>query len=385
MYDRFDRSMKLFSASWRVLKDDKALALYPLISTVTALVIIATFAVPVVTMFLHTSTTYDASGAAQSSGHLDPMGWVLVGLGYLVLTYVGIFCNAALIYAANERLTGTGPGTLASGFAGAFKKAGAILPWAVLSATVTVILRMIEERSGLLGRIVISLVGIMWTLLTYLVVPIIVLEEVSTGQAISRSSQMFKRTWGENVVGNMGFGLFSVFAALIAFAIVALGLMTGTAVIIIVSIGLAVLFLCVAIQVIAAMSGIYRVALYRYAVDGVAPSAYATVDFRGAFRPKKKGGLFGSSSPTTTMPHPGEHYVSGMYGQGTRYQPTTRTWTPDQAPGAGDPNVDEFGIALPGETPKGGSAAAPQTPSPGAPGEAPWGEGPGQPPSPRGF
>ncbi len=377
--------MKLFSASWRVLKDDKSLALYPLISTITALVIMATFAVPVVTMFLHTSTTYGLDGSPHPNASLDPMGWVLVGLGYFALTYVGIFCNAALIYAANEHLTGTGPGTLASGFAGASKKAGAILPWAILSSTVTVVLRMIEQRSGLLGRIVISIVGIMWTLLTYLVVPIIVLEEVSTGKAISRSSQMFKRTWGENVVGNMGFGLFSVFAALIAFAIMTMGFMTGTAVIAISAVALAVLFLCVAVQVIAAMSGIYRVALYRYAVDGVAPSAYATIDFQGAFRPKKKGGLFGSSSSSTSMPHPGNDYVSGIYGQSTKYQPTTRTWTPDQAPGASDPNLDEFGIALPGEAPAGGPSAVPQPPSPGTPGAGPWSEGPGQPPSPRGF
>lgn len=374
--------MKLFSASWRVLKDDKSLALYPLISTITALVIMATFAAPVLTMFLHTSTTYDAYGASHPSAHLDPMGWVLVGLGYFVLTYVGIFCNAALIYAANERLTGTGPGTLGSGFSGAYSKAGAILPWAILSATVTVVLRMIEQRSGLLGRIVVSIVGIMWTLLTYLVVPIIVLEEVSTGQAISRSSQMFKRTWGENVVGNMGFGLFSFFAVAGAFAFVALGSMIGSAPITVSAIVLAMVFLCVALQVIAAMSGIYRVALYRYAVDGVAPSAYATVDFRGAFRPKTKGGLFGSSSSSTAMPHPGAQYESGLYGQSSKYQPTTRTWTPDQAPGAGDPNLDEFGIALPGEAPAGGPGAAPQPPSPG---EATWGDGPGQPPSPRGF
>jgi hypothetical protein len=387
MFERFDRSMKLFSASWRVLKDDKSLAVYPVISTITALVIMATFAVPVLTMYLHTSQHVDAYGTTRMSASLDPMGWVLVGLGYFVLTYVGIFCNAALIYAANERLTGTGPGTLASGFSGAYRKAGAIVPWAILSATVTVVLRMIEQRSGILGRLVISIVGIVWTLLTYLVVPIIVLEEVSTGQAISRSSQMFKRTWGENVVGNIGFGIFTFAAMLCAFALVALGIMTGTTVGVVSTIVLAVLFLAVTFEVIAAMSGIYRVALYRYAVDGVAPTAYASIDFRAAFRPKKKGGLFGSSS-TSTMPHPGESYPSGMYGASAQYQPTTRTWTPDQAPGAGQTNPDGFGITLPGEAPSPGASTSPPAPpaAPGAGGQTdPWGEAPGHPGSPRGF
>jgi hypothetical protein len=143
MFERFDRSMRLFSASWSVLKEDKTLAVYPLVSSVTALIVIASFALPIVTTFGHVTHTVGPMGEDKLGVHLDAMGWVLAGIGYFCVIYIGIFCNAALVVATNERLTGTGPGTLASGFSGAAAKAGAFVPWALLSATVTLALRAI--------------------------------------------------------------------------------------------------------------------------------------------------------------------------------------------------------------------------------------------------
>lgn len=372
--------MKLFSASWSVLREDKALAIYPFVSAITGLIIMATFAVPVLTMFLHTHKTIDAYNQTHVSMHLDPMGWVLTGIGYFVLIYVGIFCNAALIYAANERLTGTGPGTVASGFAGAASRAGAFLPWALLSATVTVLLRMLEERFGILGRIMIAIIGIAWTLVTYLVVPVLVLEGESTGKAISRSAHLFKSTWGENVIGNAGFGFFNFCVIISAAALFFLGVMAGTAAAIIVCGVLAFAWLLVASEVLVALAGIYRVALYRYAVDGVAPSAYTVFDFENAFRPKKKSGLFssGSSRSSKTV------YLSQMHTArppGAPYQ----AWQPPPP----DPVTEAaaFGISIPGAENLPGTstparpASNPQ-PDPAPDQQSPWG---GTPPSPRGF
>jgi len=80
-------------------------------------------------------------------------------------------------------------------------------PWAILSATVSVVLRAVQERSGILGRIAVGLVGMARTLVTFLVLPIIVVEGTGVKDALSRSASAFKRTWGENVVGNAGIGL----------------------------------------------------------------------------------------------------------------------------------------------------------------------------------
>lgn len=370
MSGRFDRSMKLFSASWGVLREDKSLAVFPLISAVSGLVVMATFAVPIFTWFSHSESTEVYSDLAQgyvhsSTWHMDPAGWFLLGLGYFVLIYIGIFCNAALIYAANERLTGAGPGNLASGFRGAGAKAGAIVPWAVLSATVTLILRAAEERMGILGRIVIGIIGIAWTLVTYLVVPVLVLEsDMSTGRAISKSATLFKQTWGENVIGNAGFGLFGFLAVIPAFVLFMLGAMSGTASIMILCAVLAVLWLIVTSQILAALSGIYRVALYRYAVDGRAPSAYTMFDFNEAFRPKRSSGLFSSSSSRTI-------YRSSVPDAATARDPW-KAWEPP----AQEPVDGAYGIDIPGaESFPGQNIPAPPS-NPGEFGSGPRGESP---------
>jgi hypothetical protein len=278
----FRRSLQLFKATWGVLRVDKSLALFPVLSALATLVVMASFALPV-----WASRTTDASGHASISGP----GWLLIGLGYLVLSYVTIFFNAGLVVAANERLTGTGPGTLASGFRGAVAKAGAIAPWALLSATVSVVLRQLEQRAGLVGRLVIGFVGVAWALVTYLVVPILVLEGVGTVDAIKRSASMFKRTWGENMVGNLGLGLVTFLAMLAGLAFIGVGAALGTASDSILAavpfVVVGVIWIAVVVAGSAALGGIYRVALYRYAADGVTPAALGDIDLSQAFRPRR--------------------------------------------------------------------------------------------------
>jgi hypothetical protein len=160
-----------------------------------------------------------------------------------------------------------------------------ILPWALLSATVSLILRAIEERLGFLGRIIVGLIGLAWQLVTYLVLPILVLEGVGTKAAIKRSTDMFKRTWGENVIGNAGIGLFSFLAMLPGFVLIAAGVALGGATLL-VCVALAVLWLIAVAIVSIALSGIYQTALYRYAADGTVVSAFAQADLGQAFRPK---------------------------------------------------------------------------------------------------
>jgi hypothetical protein len=278
----FKRSLQLFKATWGVLRVDKTLALFPVLSALATLVVIASFALPV-----WVSRSTDAAGHTSVS----VPGWLLIGIGYLVLSYVTIFFNAGLVIAANQRLTGTGPGTLASGFRGAAAKAGAIAPWALVSATVSVVLRQLEQRAGIVGRLVIGLVGIAWALVTYLVVPILVLEGVGTIDAIKRSAAMFKRTWGENMVGNLGLGLVTFLAVLVGFAFIgggaALGAAADNALVAAPFVMVGIIWVAVVIAGSAALGGIYRVALYRYAADGVTPAAFGDIDLAQAFRPRR--------------------------------------------------------------------------------------------------
>ena len=87
------------------------------------------------------------------------------------------------------------------------RRAGKILPWAIISATVSMILRAIEERAGFVGQIVAAIAGMAWAVVTFLVLPIIVIEGVGVRDAIKKSGNLFKRTWGENLAAQIGFSL----------------------------------------------------------------------------------------------------------------------------------------------------------------------------------
>ena len=276
---RISRSFELVKASWAVLKADKELLALPVMSAIASIAIAATFVVPI---FLTTDGT-----AAETT--LTPLQYVLIFLMYVVLAYVTIFFNAALVHAANQRMEGGDP-TLGTALRGAASLAVTILPWAIVSATVSVVLRAIEERAGFIGRIVVGFIGLAWTLVTYLVLPILVLERMSVGDAIKESAAMFKRTWGENVTAQLGFGLIAVLAALPAVAVGALAASQGGAVAV-VGIGVAVLTVIVIAVVMAALSGIFQTALYRYARTGTSGGAFDDALLSQTFAPKRGRGL----------------------------------------------------------------------------------------------
>ena len=153
----------------------------------------------------------------------------------------------------------------------------------MVSATVSIVLRALEERVGVLGRIVVSLIGLAWTLVTFLVLPLIVIEGIGVGDAIRRSKDLFKRTWGENVAAQIGFGLLSFVAILPGILIAVVGVGAGGAIAGI-AILAAVVWIVGVVAAIAAMSVIFQTALYHYAVDGQVPSGYFTDEtMRSAF------------------------------------------------------------------------------------------------------
>lgn len=296
---RWQRSKALAASSWAVLKQDKELMLLPLISGIASLLIAASFLVPV----LLSAKGTDAYGG--STFDLGPIQYVLLFVMYVVLAYVTIFFKTALLCGADERMRGGNP-TLSSALGGAGKRAGAILPWAVVSATVSVVLRGIEQRSGLLGRIVVGLVGMAWAVVTFLVLPVLVFEGVGVGDAIKRSTAMLKRTWGENLIVNGGIGLFSMLLLLPAFALVVIGAASGSAAAIVATIAIAVVWFVAVTCWSNAMSSVFQVALYRYATDGQAPVAFAQAGLDTAFTTKgsRRGGssFFGSGSSGPSAP-----------------------------------------------------------------------------------
>ena len=193
MFERISNSWKLAKASASVLNADKELMIFPALSAVMLVLVTVAFALPI---FL----TENAEGMLQGAA-----SYAVAFLFYLVSYFVIFFCNSALVGAAMIRLRGGDP-TVADGFRIASSKAGTIFGYALIAATVGMVLRALQERAGFIGKIIIGLIGMAWNLATFLVVPVLVTEDVSPVDAVKRSMTLLKKTWGEQVIGGFSLG-----------------------------------------------------------------------------------------------------------------------------------------------------------------------------------
>jgi len=271
-------SVALMKASFNVLKMDKELLVFPVLSGIASILVMVSFIAPMA--ITGGWQIFDGDSASYA-------GMSMVFLFYVVTYAVTFFFNTALVGAALIRLDGGDP-TVSDGLAIASKRMGSILGYAVIAATVGMVLRMISERSGLIGRIAVGFMGMAWTLTTYLTVPVLITKNIGPIDAIKESSAIFKRTWGENMVGNFGlsWAMFFLFAGWTAtcftFGWVA-SLLTPWAVLGVVGVGLLGYVFIGLLG--SALSGIYTAALYRFAMTG--ETVYFDQSLIGnAFRPK---------------------------------------------------------------------------------------------------
>jgi len=275
MFQRLGRSWELTKQCWALLAKNKVLVLFPILSGLASLFIVVSFVVPI---FM--------SGGAQQLAHREtatPGTYLMTFMLYFCLYLVQTFFSCALMASANVAFSG-GEASLGVGLSLAWARFGRIMVWAAVAATVGMVLRTIQERVGLVGRIVVALMGAAWTILTYFMGPIIVFEDLGVSDGLARSTAMIKKTWGEG----MGKGL--TFAALTLVAMA--GLAVGFFVLMAVSPIVAVLFLLFGIIAVAtvtsAMDGIFKVALYRYACWNMVPEGFSPELVQGAFLAKKK-------------------------------------------------------------------------------------------------
>ena len=271
---RIQRSWYLGKLSWRVLRSDRTLAVFPVLTAAGALLVLLMFGGLIAVAGIEDS---GSSGEA-----LAPMGWVLIVVMYLVVGIVVTFFQAGLVFGANDRLDGKGA-TLGGSLSAATRQFPAIAGWALLSTTVSVILQAIEERAGFIGQIVAGLFGAAWRIVTFLAIPVVALEGRGPFASLKRSGTLLKSTWGENLGAQVGFGLLGIVASIpgILFIVAAVASGTWAAAVPLGVIG--AILLIVAAVVISAMTGIYKTALYRYAVDGKAPIGFAESDLADAF------------------------------------------------------------------------------------------------------
>ena len=280
MFERLSRSWGLIKASAGVLAQDKELLVFPLLSAVCTVIVGAAFMLPLIGL-----GTLDGLG----NGSTSVMTYVLGFVFYLVQYFVIFIFNAALVGAAMIRLEGGNP-TVRDGLRIAGSKLLPILGYAAIAATVGLVLRAIQERSGFLGKLVSGMLGVAWTLVSFLVVPVLVTRNIGPLDAVKESALLLKKTWGENLIGQGGvglvFGLLYVVLGLVGAAAIVAAAISGNGWLLGLAIALLVVALLTAALTQAALAGIYSAALYRYATGAGSSTGFDAQLLGQAFRGK---------------------------------------------------------------------------------------------------
>jgi hypothetical protein len=262
-----------------VLKADKELMTIPVIGAAVAGVVAIVVGI-VVYATLETST----NAAGETTTSANPAAVVLGILGLLIVAVVTQVFAGALVAGANERFEGGNP-TLGSSFSKAMTRFGSIVGWTATNATVGVILSAVREKAGFLGDIVVSIIGAAWNIVTWLVMPVIIVEGIGPLAATKRSAVLIKSKWGENLIAQGGLGLFGLL-------IILPGVIVGMAissVLPIVGIPLLVLYLAIAFTVLSALGAIFRTALYRFSAGLPVGNAFSESMLVGTFGAKGTG------------------------------------------------------------------------------------------------
>lgn len=280
---KIGNTWELVKQSFAILREDEELMLLPILSAISCVVVtVSLLAGSGVFFFPQIKAAIAAHGSWQPSNALLMVG---VFLFYLANYFVIVFFNTALVSAASIRLEGGDP-TVRDGLRAAWNRVGVIFQWSIVAATVGMILRMIEDRSSLIGRMVIGLVGVAWTLATFFVVPILAFENLGPVEALRRSAELFRSNWGEEVVGTFSFGLIFFLLALPGFLLPVLGgsLAGGTG--FTVGASLMVIYFIFLAVVSSSTHGIFLAALYRYANQGRVSAGFSLSTLSSAWQPK---------------------------------------------------------------------------------------------------
>jgi hypothetical protein len=288
MFERIHRGWGITKASWALLKQHPKLLLLPILSTLSVLMLI----IGIVASAYAGATGQRVQQFESFLDHLrfdDPILYLTAFAFYFVCAFIAIFFNAALVFCALEAFAGRAP-SLRAGLSTAMGRLPQILGWALVSATVGLVLNMLQnmlrDRLGVLGALLGGLLEVGWAIMTYFAVPVLVVDGVGPIEAVRRSWAILKRTWGESLAGEGGLGIISFLLLLPAILLVMLVGAAGMAPALMVLVPLAILYIVCLSVVFAALGAIFRTGAYIYATTGKAPSNMDPALLQAAFRNK---------------------------------------------------------------------------------------------------
>jgi Family of unknown function (DUF6159) len=290
MFERIGRGWKMAKASWAVLKLHPKLLLLPVFSGIAFIALIAMIGGSV---FAGSKSDY-VRHLTDTLRHDEPVVYAAMFAFYFVCTFIIVFFNAALVFCALESFAGKEP-SLRKGLATAAGRLPQILAWSFVAATVGLILNALQnflkDKLGFLGALLGGLGEVAWSVVTYFVVPVLVVDGVGPIEAVKRSSAILRRTWGEAAGGEGGLGAISfllllpVVLVIGGVAVVGRGLNADVATVVVLA-TIIVPYVLALTVVFTALGTIFRTGAYIYATTGRAPSAMDPALLQASFRKK---------------------------------------------------------------------------------------------------
>jgi hypothetical protein len=268
----------LTKKSWQVLREHRSLLAFPIYGGLAAVVAMVIVVIP--GLYLIDSKTSTVGGA------------ILAAIGFYVAIFIGYYFSVGLAAAADRIFRGESA-TLGDGLSVARSRTGAIAGWALLSLIIGAFFAALEQIRGL-GPIISSLLNAGWSLITFLAVPVIAIEGTGPIETTKRSAALFRERWAGQVTGNVAIGGIVLLVGLLpAIALIALGIYlwgsngngdkiaAGAALV-----ALGAILLVFSLLITRALSGVFGVALYRYAADGQAGGGFTSADLESAVKPR---------------------------------------------------------------------------------------------------
>jgi hypothetical protein len=205
-FSRLSKGWELCVNSFRVLRENKQLIIFPILSGVALVLIMASFILPILA---------GADWDFENIGEPGTAASYAIMFGYYLVNYfVVVFFNMALVHCTRLYFRGEEV-TIAKGLEFSKSRIGVIFLWSVFAATVGTVLRIIQENVGFLGKIITGLVGVVWSIATFFVVPVIAYENLGPLAAFKRSAQIMKEKWGESLGATFSFGLIQFIMAIV--------------------------------------------------------------------------------------------------------------------------------------------------------------------------
>jgi hypothetical protein len=277
MFERMRRGWQLTKKSWGVIRSHPKLTKLPLEGGVLALLAVLVVCGPGALLLLLDDTAATVGGV------------VLIAIGAYLASFAVVYFNVALAAAADQALHGAEP-DIEAAHAVARSRIGVVATWALVSAAVSAFFSVIRDKGGVAGDIGAAVGGAVWSLVTFLVVPVLAFEGIGPIDAIKRSAHLFRQRWGQQVTGNIVIGgiaglvvLVGAVIAGIGVALLASGNGGGAAAGVVVF--LVGLVLAVAGLVFSgAVRGVFGVALYRWVADDQAIGPFTAQDLDSAAR-----------------------------------------------------------------------------------------------------